>query len=68
MILLDIELEPNILSYKDLDLLSIVINKALEIKNDIELEEARDILNGYFKAFYSQFDYVVDINNYKRVK
>ena len=60
MFLLNLECEIINLSFEELEFINLLIDKALEIKNDIELENARNIIFSFFKAFYSQIDYIID--------
>lgn len=59
MALINLEFEYFNLSLEELGFITILIDKALELKNDKDLEDARNISNGYIKAFYSQIDYII---------
>jgi len=48
------------LTIRDLELILLIINEALKLKNDIDLKNAQKLLVTYFKSFYSQFDIIID--------
>ena len=58
-LLFNLEYELINLSFEELKFIGLLIDKALEIKNDKELEDARNIIFGFFKAFYSHIDYII---------
>ncbi len=47
------------LTFEDLEFIYLLIDEASKLKKDNELEDAQDIIVGFFKAFYSHIDYIM---------
>jgi len=47
------------LTFEDLEFIYFLIDESLKLKKDKELEDAQDIIVGFFNAFYSHIDYII---------
>lgn len=48
------------LTIRDLDLILLIISEVLKFKTNTDVQIAQELLEDFFKSFYSQFDVIID--------